>query len=356
MSYNTEEICEIIKAIIDALKSVEQPTSDQEKITEWKKQNQALSDKWRVYTLKVNLVDPEIKKCNSKLLRKLTKRNEFIRELNYQTSRNDQQIKELNRTLGREFDTPVCIEPEHTLSELKRKIESTNAKIKSIYAHLEHLTRVKQAVDIEYSGVESTIDQLDKLIYDEESEPSRFKNNLDLELRRFTRLLEMLKMYDQYIEYAKTHKLGTDCYQYKKIEYLSDLESLIAPEVDTSDLKLIIEFESYVTHLVSTCNEHHYYKLLETYVCACPSSHDENDIRNVRNTYDYPEFCTEYPNGGYKPGAAECSHDYKCEWVQAENYGIGKSNIVFDDTGRMVFTILSDVPHGHSRHSKYRYP
>jgi hypothetical protein len=353
MSYNTEKIREIIEAILNALKSVEQPTSDKTKITEWKKQNRELSGKLRVYTLKVDLVDPEIKKCNSKLLRKLTKRNEFIRELNYRKPDNNQQIENLNQALGCEIDTPVCMEPEHDLSELERNIESISADIKSINARLEHLTRVKQALDIEYTGVESTIQRLNKLIDDEESEPSRFKNNLDLELRRFTRLLEMLKMYDQYIVYAKTHKLGTECYQYKKIEYLPNLESLIAPDVDTSDLKLVIEFESYVNHLVSTCNEHHYYKLLETYVCACPSSHDECDTHSRSNTYDYPEFHAEYPNGGYKPGAAECSHDYKCEWAQVENYGIGKSNIVFDDTGRMAFTIFSEVPPGHSR---YHYP
>ena len=359
MSYNTGEIREIIEAILNALKSVEQPTSDQEKIAEWKKQNQELSGKLRVYTLKVNPIESEIKKSNSRLLYRLSKRSEFINDLNFRTSSNNQKIEDLNRGLGRELDTPVCMDPEperyvnlHNLSELKRKIESTNAKIKSIYAHLEHLTRVKQAVDIEYSGVDSTIDQLDKLIYDEESEPSRFKNNLDLELRRFTLLLVMLEMYAQYVAYAKTHKLGTDCYQYKKIEYLPNLEWLIGSNVDASDLKIVIEFESYVTHLVSTCNEHHYYKLLETYVCVCPSSHDECDTHSRSNTYDYPEFHAEYPNGGYKPGAAECSHDYKCEWVQVENYGIGNSNITFDDTGRMVFTILSDVPPGHSR---YRY-
>lgn len=359
MSYSTGEISEIIKTILNALKSVEQPTSDQEKITEWKNQIRKLCDKWRVYTLKVNLVDPEIKKYNSRLLYRLTKRSEFINDLNFRTSNNNQQIEDLNRGLGRELDTPVCMEPEryvnvHTLSELKRKIESTNAKIKSIYDHLEHLTRVKQAVDIEYSGVESAIEHLDKLIYGEESEPSRFKNNLDLELRRFTRLLVMLEMYAQYVAYAKTHKLGTECYPYKKIEYLPNLEWLIGSNVDASDLKIVIEFESYVTHLVSTCNEHRYYKLLETYVCACPSSHDENDTHDGSNTYyDYPEFHAEYPNGGYKPGAAECSHGFICEWVQVENYGIGNSNITFDDTGRMVFTILSDVPPGHSR---YRYP
>jgi len=354
MSYNTEEIRKFIEALLKALESVEQPTSDQEKITEWKNQIRTLCDKSRVYTLKIEPIESRIKKCNYELSRKMTEYNKFTSELNYQTSSNDQQIKELNRTLGREFNTPVCMEPEYDLIELKHDIESTRAKIKSIHVHLEHLTSVKHAVDIEYVGVESTIEHLNKLVADEESKPSRFKNNLDLELRRFTRLLVMLEMYDQYVAYAKTHKLGTDCYQYNKIEYLSDLKLLIASRVDTSDFELVIEFESYVTHVVSTCNEHHYYKLFETYVCACPRGYGSIGLHenpNMSYLYD-PEFHMKYPNGGYKPGAARCSRGYICKWVPAENYGIGKSNIAFDDTGRMSFTILSGVPPGYPKYTK----
>ena len=81
-------------------------------------------------------------------------------------------------------------------------------------------------------------------------------------------------------------------------------------------------------HLVSVCNKHHYYHLLETYVVPC---------------CDDSDFIKKH----YKPGAKKCSHGCRCVWVQDPVYCIDGSHIKFDETGKLEFTILDTIPPGH---------
>ena len=141
-----------------------------------------------------------------------------------------------------------------------------------------------------------------------------------------------------------------DCFpSHVKIEYLPDLKSLISAQISTSDYdhEFISTVESYMLHLVSVCNKHHYYHLLKTHVVPC-CKYGSEDISTVDNNMYYDsDFIKKHPNGGYKPGAKKCSHGLRDKWVQDPVYCIDGSHIKFDKTGKLEFTILDTKPPGH---------
>jgi hypothetical protein len=332
--YNIKKIRSRVEQIERILQSTEIPEINQKKIDELCEELNMLYKQRRRYGLEVGPINSEIAENNEKMSNSLKLYQELQNNLDYATDENIGYINNLYSALDISFDgddvlcnVPPHIELPSDLDKLKLSIQVEKTNIEIYNTQLVHYNKIKNSIDSRYLNLDRDITKIKKLIADEKQ--PRFEESINLEIRRFRRLkLMIVELYDQYIEYVKKHNLGTDCYQYKSIEYLSNLESLIAPNISTADYdhKLVIEFETFMKHIVTVCNEHYYFNLLETYVHPCRHFGD-----NV---------------GEYIPGSSKCSHGYRMQWEQNSKYGIGKLNMEFGDDDRLKFTILSKIPPG----------
>jgi hypothetical protein len=339
--YNIEKIRSWVEQIERILKSTEIPEINQKKIDELCVELDMLYKQRRRYRFEVGPINSEIAEYNEKMRNSLKFYQELRIDLFYATDKNIGYINNLYSALDISSDNEdascvLCNVPPHIelpsdLDKLKLSIQVEKTNIEIYNTQLVHYNKIKNSIDSRYLNLDRDITNIKKLIADEKQ--PRFEESINLEIRRFRRLeLMIVELYDQYIEYAKKHNLGTDCYQYNSIEYLPNLESLIAPKISTADYdhKLVIEFESFMNHIVTVCNEHYYFNLLETYVHPCEHYNGDNV-------------------GEYIPGSSECSHGYRMQWEQNSKYGIGKLNMEFGDDDRLKFTILSKIPPGRAR-------
>lgn len=314
-----------VEEIIEIIEATNKPSINSEKILALESSLQDLYTRKRIYNLKIGPIEAKIQTIHAQLRELVDEYTRVTNEISYETNKNSRYSDILDKILG----TAIClINPE--LEDLTRSASTIKIDIENSNKTLTYLIALKTAIDNEYMDIH-IIGDIKKFIVEEKKKPDVYVANLKQELNRFTHLLSMIELVDQYVEYADKYNLGTDCFpSHVKIEYLPDLKSLISPHISTSDYdhEFISTVESYMWHLVSVCNKHHYYHLLETYVVPC---------------CDDSDFIKKH----YKPGAKKCSHGRRCVWVQDPVYCIDGSHIKFDETGKLEFTILDTIPPGH---------
>ena len=342
--FDPEKIKRWVEEIIEIIEAMDAPSINSEKILALESSLRDLYTRERIYNLEIGPIKAKIQTIHSQLRELVDEYTRVSDEISYETNKNSRYSDILDKILG----TAIClINPELedltlSASTIKRDIENSNKT-------LTYLNALKTAIENEYTDIR-VIGDIEKLIVEEKKKPDVYVANLKQELNRFTHLLSMIELVDQYVEYANKYNLGMDCFpSHVKIEYLPDLKSLISPQISTSDYdhEFISTVESYMLHLVSVCNKHHYYHLLKTHVVPC-CKYGSEDISTVDNNMYYDsDFIKKHPNGGYKPGAKKCSHGLRYVWVQDPVYCIDGSHIKFDETGKLEFTILDTIPPGH---------
>lgn len=341
--FDRKKIKKWVGEIIEIIEATNKPSINSEKILGLESSLRNLYTRKRIYNLKIGPIEAKIQTINSQLRGLIDEYTRINDEISYETNKNSRYSDRLDKILG----TVICLtNPELddltlSASTIKRDIENSNKT-------LTYLIALKTAIDNEYIDIH-IIGDIEKFIVEEKKKPDVYFANLKQELNRFAHLLSMIELVDQYVEYADKYNLGIDCFPlHVKIEYLQDLKSLISPQISTSDYdhEFISTVESYMWHLVSVCNKHHYYHLLETHVVSCCEYVSTVD----NNMYDDSDFIKKHPNGGYKPGEKKCSHGLRYVWVQDPVYCIDGSHIKFDKTGKLEFTILDTIPPGHCKY------
>jgi hypothetical protein len=320
---------------------------DSKRISELEKELHKLCTECRIYRIQHECIRRQDKENEINLKENIKNLNDLNKRLRDIDSDRRREISILAPIMR---DSKTGIISKDIYTPFDSEIEDIIEEIECVESYIRKHAGIR---DMLHKSMSNLIDPTDEIrcleakIAELKSEPLTSKKTIETGLAGFNQILSVMKVFKHYIAYYNQHSLDISGMSNFTIDTWT-IETLITPQISSAEYihADLMEYVLFMFRVVSVCNEHHYHKLLETYVVPCKSS------CNIVSSYmdksiDYiidPEFNNLYPGGGYKPGLDRCSHGHISEW--SSKYGINRMNMYFNKDNTLEFTIFSTVPIG----------